>query len=126
MDGMYVLCPVLVAGHTLSRLASSSLIACMAYVREDASAKSKPMGKAMHANELLVAASTTLIPVVALWFIVPQSASLLWSLALVVVVTIMAGRYFQRHIGGYTGDCLGAAQQLAEVAFYLGLLCRFS
>jgi len=25
-------------------------------------------------------------------------------------------------IGGYTGDCLGAMQQLTEIAFYLGLL----
>ena len=33
---------------------------------------------------------------------------------------------FKRRIGGYTGDCLGAVQQLAEVAFYAGLLCRFS
>jgi adenosylcobinamide-GDP ribazoletransferase len=25
-------------------------------------------------------------------------------------------------IGGYTGDCLGAMQQLTEIAFYVGLL----
>ncbi len=30
---------------------------------------------------------------------------------------------FRHRIGGYTGDCLGASQQLAEIAFYLGLLC---
>ncbi|QRF66712.1 adenosylcobinamide-GDP ribazoletransferase [Ponticoccus alexandrii] len=28
---------------------------------------------------------------------------------------------FIRRIGGWTGDCLGAAQQLGEVGFYLGL-----
>jgi adenosylcobinamide-GDP ribazoletransferase len=37
-----------------------------------------------------------------------------------------AARYFLRRIGGYTGDCLGATQQLAELAFYLGMLCNFS
>jgi adenosylcobinamide-GDP ribazoletransferase len=41
----------------------------------------------------------------------------------VLLVTALAGRYFYRRIGGYTGDCLGATQQVAEVAFYLGLLC---
>jgi len=28
----------------------------------------------------------------------------------------------QKRLGGYTGDCLGAVQQLSELAFYLGLL----
>jgi adenosylcobinamide-GDP ribazoletransferase len=28
----------------------------------------------------------------------------------------------QQRLGGYTGDCLGAVQQLSELAFYLGLL----
>jgi adenosylcobinamide-GDP ribazoletransferase len=36
------------------------------------------------------------------------------------LATLLAGGYFRRRIGGYTGDCLGAAQQLAEVAFLLG------
>jgi len=32
------------------------------------------------------------------------------------------GWYFKRRIGGYTGDCLGAAQQVAEVLIYLVLI----
>jgi adenosylcobinamide-GDP ribazoletransferase len=31
-------------------------------------------------------------------------------------------RWFRRRIGGYTGDCLGAAQQVCEVVFYLTVL----
>ncbi len=42
------------------------------------------------------------------------------------MTTVLAARYFVRRIGGYTGDCLGAAQQAAELAFYLGLLCSFT
>jgi adenosylcobinamide-GDP ribazoletransferase len=34
----------------------------------------------------------------------------------------VAGLYVRGRIGGYTGDCLGAAQQLAELAFLLGSL----
>ncbi|MCF8185105.1 MAG: adenosylcobinamide-GDP ribazoletransferase, partial [Polynucleobacter sp.] len=45
---------------------------------------------------------------------------------LVALVTLLAARYFVRRIGGYTGDCLGATQQLSEVGFYLGLLCSFT
>ena len=36
-------------------------------------------------------------------------------------VTALAGRYFRRWIGGITGDCLGAANQVAECAVYLVL-----
>jgi adenosylcobinamide-GDP ribazoletransferase len=31
-------------------------------------------------------------------------------------------RYFARRLGGYTGDCLGFAQQVFELAIYLSVL----
>ena len=37
----------------------------------------------------------------------------------------LAGK-FRRWLGGYTGDCLGAVQQVAEIAFYLGLLATLA
>ena len=37
-----------------------------------------------------------------------------------------ARRIFLRRLGGYTGDCLGATQQLAEVAVYFGILAAWS
>jgi adenosylcobinamide-GDP ribazoletransferase len=36
-----------------------------------------------------------------------------------VVLRVALGRYFVRRIGGYTGDCLGMAQQIGELAVYL-------
>ncbi|MCX7100600.1 MAG: adenosylcobinamide-GDP ribazoletransferase, partial [Methylobacter sp.] len=39
----------------------------------------------------------------------------------VLLVNVLLGRYFFRHIGGYTGDCLGASQQVAETVFYLSV-----
>ena len=30
-------------------------------------------------------------------------------------------RFFKRRLQGFTGDCLGATQQVCEIAFYLGL-----
>jgi adenosylcobinamide-GDP ribazoletransferase len=35
------------------------------------------------------------------------------------------GRFFVRWIGGYTGDCLGATQQVSETALYLVLTAMF-
>ena len=38
-----------------------------------------------------------------------------------VVTAVLAGRWLQHRLGGYTGDTLGAAQQVAEIAAYLAL-----
>ncbi|MGI4982846.1 MAG: adenosylcobinamide-GDP ribazoletransferase [Janthinobacterium lividum] len=48
----------------------------------------------------------------------------LGALCLVVGVPLhMAlGRWFKRRLGGYTGDCLGLAQQVFEIAIYLVVL----
>lgn len=35
-------------------------------------------------------------------------------------------RTFARRLGGYTGDCLGATQQVAELAIYFGVLAAWS
>jgi adenosylcobinamide-GDP ribazoletransferase len=50
---------------------------------------------------------------------------LLHALINAMVASILAWgvmlRWFWRRLGGFTGDCLGATQQMCEVAFYLGL-----
>jgi adenosylcobinamide-GDP ribazoletransferase len=45
-------------------------------------------------------------------------------LVVAVVVTALAGKYFERRIGGITGDALGAANQIVEVCVYLTLAAR--
>jgi adenosylcobinamide-GDP ribazoletransferase len=61
--------------------------------------------------------------VLALLVVVPfgwQFALLAGAITLVVATLCQA--YFHRKIGGVTGDCLGAANQLQEIAVVLGLL----
>ena len=48
------------------------------------------------------------------------------ALVLAALVVVLAARTFKRRLGGYTGDCLGAAQQVAEVSIYLGILASWS
>lgn len=48
-------------------------------------------------------------------------AGLLAGLALAHAATLGLGRLARRLIGGQTGDIIGASQQLAEIALYLGL-----
>lgn len=111
----------LVAAHAVSRLASVSLIFTLDYVRDDAAAKAKPLATRLRWHELGIAAVCGLAPCLLL----PMHATLV-ALAATALVTALLARYFVRRIGGYTGDCLGATQQLAELAFYCGLLCDFS
>ena len=36
-----------------------------------------------------------------------------------IIVTVLSALYYKRRIGGITGDCFGATNQLAEIAVYL-------
>jgi adenosylcobinamide-GDP ribazoletransferase len=49
----------------------------------------------------------------------PWGRTLAAAFAAAAAVTLLAGMYFKQRIGGYTGDCLGAAQQMAELVFLL-------
>lgn len=109
---------LLIAGHAASRLASTTLIYFLDYAREEG--KAKPLATRLGAGELAFAALCGLAPCLLL---PPIQAAV--ALALVALVTALAARKFVQRLGGYTGDCLGATQQLAEIAFYLGLLCAF-
>ena len=49
-----------------------------------------------------------------------------WPFLLVILpalyTTYSLYRYFVKWIGGYTGDCLGAIQQVTEIVIYLGFI----
>lgn len=108
---------LLITGHAFSRYCSVLIMAGMQYVREDTLSKAKPLATKLSGNALVVATVFGLVPL--LWL--PFGAMLVGMTA-GVLITIWLGRKLQKWLGGYTGDCLGAAQQLSEVAFYLGAL----
>ncbi|GJG86160.1 adenosylcobinamide-GDP ribazoletransferase [Gemmatimonadetes bacterium T265] len=109
----------LVAAHTLGRWSSLPLIWGLPYVRQDeAGAKAKPFAAAVTGPRL--AAGSALSAGVTAAALAPLGpAAVVAALALAAAVTALAARYFRRRIGGTTGDCLGAANQLVELATYL-------
>ena len=109
----------LIAGHAVSRLCATFVLARLDYARSEG--KAKPFAKRLGHGELAFATLTALLPLAFL-----PSWPALAGLILALIATLWLARLFRRRIGGYTGDCLGATQQLAELAFYGGLLCRFS
>ncbi|MFZ6773275.1 adenosylcobinamide-GDP ribazoletransferase [Undibacterium sp. SXout7W] len=118
-----LLIPALCIAHPLSRLVSCSLIWLLDYAKLEG--KAKPLAQHMTSSEFAIACMTVLLPVVAIAIWEPAVAErLLPAAVLMILATVWLARMFIRKIGGYTGDCLGAVQQVAEVMFYLGLLAR--
>jgi adenosylcobinamide-GDP ribazoletransferase len=111
----------LLAGHAASRFCSTALLASMDYVREDLLAKAKPLATRLTAGEMLVALAFVLV---SLAFLPISKAAI--GCVLAILATLWLAAKFRRWLGGYTGDCLGATQQVSEIAFYLGLLADWS
>lgn len=111
----------LLLAHPLSRLMATSLIWRMRYAREEG--KAKPLAQSMRNNEFALACITALLPallmIAAGWL---TWTALAYSLVAALLATLWLTRKIQQRLDGYTGDCLGAVQQLSEVAIYLALL----
>ncbi|MGL4205524.1 MAG: adenosylcobinamide-GDP ribazoletransferase [Aeromonadaceae bacterium] len=102
--------------HAASRALAGSLIFDMAYVRDEPS-KAKPLAQDQDLGDLLWLLLWGLLP---LLLLAPSAAITLCLAGLMFRFGFK--RWLNRQIGGYTGDCLGAAQQLAELGGYLLLL----
>ncbi|MBC8085032.1 MAG: adenosylcobinamide-GDP ribazoletransferase [Hymenobacter sp.] len=110
--------PALLVAHALSRATALTFIYSHEYARENEDSKAKPVAKKISSTELGTGLLLGLLPLLlyAVWLGRP---ALLLVLPLLGLVKWYLARYFQKWIGGYTGDCLGAAQQVAEVVVYL-------
>ena len=108
-----------VSAHSISRLAAISIVFTHQYSREDASSKSKPIAQNYTWKEVVGAFFFGLLPLMILSYFQYQ---ILLVLIPVFLCRFFLGRYFQKWIDGYTGDCLGATQQVCEVVFYLSVI----
>jgi adenosylcobinamide-GDP ribazoletransferase len=115
--GAFALAGALIAGQAVSRWVAVTIVWRSAYVRGEAGGKAKPLATGLSGGSMGLATVFGGAPLALL----PWPAIGL-GLAAVFLVGESARRYFDRHLGGYTGDCLGAAQQAAELVFYLAVL----
>ncbi|MFK3866667.1 adenosylcobinamide-GDP ribazoletransferase [Pseudoalteromonas rhizosphaerae] len=119
-ESLITVLSAIVIGQCVSRVVATSLIMGMEYVSEDATSKVKPL--AMHLSVtslvmLLVTAATLLVSLIAVGVLLWQTVFIL--IAVLLILRVILIRWFKQQLGGYTGDCLGAAQQLSEIAIYL-------
>ncbi len=129
-----VLCVALFAGHVVSRFWPLLTIRLLPHVGDVAGSKSKPLADQISLGSLCAAVlwcfsalALVITAQAAMVLIVPIPA--VQGLALCLGAGVLASglawlgmlRWFARRLQGFTGDCLGATQQVCEVAFYLGL-----
>ena len=127
------------AAHVVSRTLPLLLIRLLPHVGDVAGSKSKPLADQISGFSLFIAfiwLFMTLFLYVAGVFIAYNAINMIAILVILANLTIpmiAAGiaffymwRLFAKRLQGFTGDCLGATQQVCEVAFYLGLALSLS
>lgn len=117
---MFAAC-ALIAAHAVSRLMAAGIMLTQQYVRDDDSARARPAAQLDRTG--FAVALTTGIAALGLPYAAGAHPAAIFAatVAALLMHTYLAWR-LQKRLGGYTGDCLGAVQQLTEIAFYLGLL----
>ena len=110
----------LLVAHVLSRAAPLAVMRTLPYVSDAGQAKSKPLAESVSRASLLTGALWS-IPALALVGQAQGAIVLIASLALWLLALAAMLRWLRRRLQGFTGDTLGATQQLCELALYLGL-----
>ncbi len=111
-------------GHPLSRFIASTVVQSEDYVQDIDQSKIKPIAtRRLSGKEMAFSCLFVILP---LCFFAPMWFFVLAAVPAYLSRMYLAG-YFRHRIGGYTGDCLGAIQQVCEVVFYLSVLslCSF-
>ncbi|WP_428425048.1 adenosylcobinamide-GDP ribazoletransferase [Methylibium sp.] len=120
----------LCVAHSLSRAVAVSLNRWLPYAGDPAHAKAKPLARQVSVGSWVVACAWPLGLIIAFaWarhgsdnFALPSPQAWAAALAAAGVTGLVCARWFHRRLGGVTGDTLGAAQQLSELAVYLAVL----
>lgn len=109
---------LMIAAHAASRACAISYLVSLEYVRPEG--KAKPVAQRMSVSAWLCACVFG-VPWLfwPMWSATPDWRAGVATLVVLAVLRYVLGRYFVRRIGGYTGDCLGFAQQVFEIAIYL-------
>ncbi len=100
----------LIAGHTLGRLSMTWLMRRLDYARSDGAASFMSAATSIDDKPLWVVAALAMLPVFWLAGLSPLFLTLFFVVGL---ISLIASRLKAR-LGGYTGDALGASEQLCE------------
>lgn len=120
-SGLPMVCVLLLSGHVVSRACPMVLVWLLPHVGDTATSKSKPLADQITSRVLWsnLAWCLLLLPLV-----IVAGATPFFTASCLAALLMLAWmwRLFSKRLQGFTGDCLGATQQVCEIAFYLGAL----
>jgi adenosylcobinamide-GDP ribazoletransferase len=116
----WYVCSALFAGHVVSRMLPLLLIYWLPHAGDSAVSKSKPLADQISLNSLLTAFIWCFLALAPILY-AQAAIDLIVACSFAFIALLYMHRLFKRRLQGFTGDCLGAAQQVCEIAFYLGL-----
>ena len=125
LQGVSAVVAALFAGHVLSRLAPLFLIRFLPYVGDSGASKSKPLADAIGGGALAVGILWS-IPAAAPVLLAQGAMKTGAMLAACALAALWMARLFRRRLQGFTGDGLGATQQVCELAVYAVLAWRLA
>ncbi|MDN3671032.1 adenosylcobinamide-GDP ribazoletransferase [Echinicola jeungdonensis] len=111
---------IFIAGHTISRFVAFTFFRTHQYAKanDEVGSKSKPLATSgISISDYFIGAVFGLIPLTFL-----ENYAVFLVLIPCFIAKWWMGSWFKKWIGGYTGDCLGAVQQVVEIIFYLSLM----
>ena len=116
-------CMVIIFSHTTSRFLSSAVIEFYDYVQDIDKSKIKPIAShKLKSKDWRIGVGTVLFCFMLIVIQINLFIATTLSMAIAIFVSWQFSRYCQKRIGGYTGDTLGATQQLSELTIYLVIL----
>lgn len=111
---------VLVVAHTASRASAVVVMKHLAYAGDVEQAKAKPLATSVGMYETVFALGWTALLLAVGLAVGSLPAVVLGAVAIAgAAVTAYACVWLRRRLGGYTGDTLGATQQVCEVVMIL-------
>ena len=108
--------------HPFSRACAVFVMMIMPYARSEDESKAKPIAQNLRKRDGLIAILIGLAPAFAAAWWLDSIEGFALALLPALIATVWMCRKCWRRLHGYTGDCLGATQQVAETMFLLGLL----
>jgi adenosylcobinamide-GDP ribazoletransferase len=119
---------IVVAAHVVSRWCAIGLVWALHYARAEGEGKSRAFDGGLSGAQWLLSGAIGMaaaaIPAVWTGAVIHPALAAAAAVGFAVAsgAAVAAAAYFRRRIGGYTGDCLGAVQQVCELTFLLGAL----
>ena len=115
----------LIVSHAFARTAAVGVMVSLPYGGDAEQAKAKPLALAVAPRNFGIALGWCVLLLLVLSACGAYLPRLLLAVAAASAAALLMRQWLKRRLGGYTGDGLGAAEQLAEIAVLLAFTASF-